>query len=240
MTSTAAGGHSESAPTALDHVGESRRDALRKLAVGGAIVWAAPMIQASMPAAASASTLCTTHKIDWDLLTVGSTFTATTVSGVTMSATSTFSGTTARSTNFTIVGAQQGGINQSALRLEQNPHNGGYQQVKFHFSTPVKNVTFSFFDIDNLNSAWSDRIIIVTTPFTFAVPGGSTVNGAGTTASPFKNTQASNNLPNTSGAGNVQVTCAGPISDFVFRFQCATPENGTNQLIDVSDVSFCS
>lgn len=150
----------------------------------------------------------------------------------------------ARSTNKTIRDPLQGGVNEKALRFEQTPVSGGGQTIRMTWNKQVRNVTFSFFDIDNsTSSGWSDRIVINTTPFTFETTDvfpGSTVNGAGTSDDPFKNTQTNNNLPNTSDQGNLQVTWAGPLFFVEFQFKCAAAASGgTNQLINISDVSFC-
>ncbi|MCB0965103.1 MAG: hypothetical protein KDA98_17635, partial [Acidimicrobiales bacterium] len=63
--------------------GIDRRDALRKLAVGGAVVWSAPLI--AKTAGATSASSCTTNVVDWELYNVGDTFTSTTVGGITMS-----------------------------------------------------------------------------------------------------------------------------------------------------------
>lgn len=230
-----------SAPAPVDALRADRRDALRKLAVGGAIVWSAPMITSSISAAAAASVpACTPRVLDWDIWATGSTFTSSNVFGTTVALSSTFSGgTAALGTNRTIVAAPQGGINQKALRFEQTPISNGRQTVTFTFSAPVKSVSFSFFDIDNLTGNWSDRIVILTTPFGYAIPATSTITGNGTAATPFQNSQSNANLPNTSGAGNVTVSLAGPLSAFSFTFGCGAVAGGQNQLINIGDISFC-
>ena len=84
-------------------------------------------------------------------------------------------------------------------------------------------VTIPIFDIDNAVGNWSDRIVVTTRPYSPSIPGTSTVNGTGTALDPFKNTQLDNNLPNTSGAGNVTLGWAGPVSAVTFEFKCALP-----------------
>ncbi len=62
--------------------------------------------------------------------------------------------------------------------------------------------------------------------------------GSGTSGDPFRNTQTNNNLPVTSNQGNQQVTDAGPLSSFTFRF-FSTLNSKSGHWIGVLDLSFC-
>lgn len=224
--------------------GLDRRALLRRIAVGGAVVWSTPMLQSV--ASAQALPSCGFPKtLDWDTLPTNSIFTSTSVLGTTVSmAISGVTNTTLLPDNGRILNTQAGGQvpTQKHLRFEMTPDNdsatnGSRQTITFTFSQPVTNVSFRFFDIDNLNDAWGDRIVINTTPFTFSTAG-STVIGAGTNTNRFRNSQASNNLPATSDDGNVQVSFAGPLTSFSFTYRNEGEEGGQNQLISISDITF--
>ena len=222
-----------------------RRSAMKKLVVGGAIVWASPAILSSAPASASPSAVCVTpavaKKVDWDLFTTGSTFSSTTVGGVLVTLTSTFSGgAAALSANKTIVASPQGAVSEKALRFEQTPVTGGSQSITLTFSTPVTAVTMPIYDVDTARRNWSDRIVVTTTPYSSSIVSPSTVNGTGTAVDPFKNSQTDNNFPNTSAEGNVTIGWAGPVSSVTFQFNCGNQDGGANQLIGIGDILFCA
>lgn len=227
--------------------GLSRRQVLQRLAVGGAVVWATPLI--SQPAYAATAASCTPRVLNWNTRTVGTTFTSANVSGTTVTlSTSFFGGSAALGTNRTIIAGPQGGIAGNALRLEQDPTNNGGQRVRFTFSQEVFNVSFTITDIDNSSSGnWSDRIIVRSpAAFTYSIPSGGRVigNGAATgstnTTGPFRNRDANINLPNTSNEGNVTLGWVGGLTFVEFDFACSTPSGGTNQLINITNINFCA
>ena len=59
-----------------------RRALLRRMAIGGAAVWATPMLQSVASAQAAAS--CGPGVLDWDNFTTGSTFTSTIIGNTTI------------------------------------------------------------------------------------------------------------------------------------------------------------
>lgn len=146
--------------------GIDRRDALRKLAVGGAVVWSAPLIAKS--AYAASATSCTTNIVDWELYNVGDTFTSTTIGGITMSINSPdfFGGSgllAGGGRDRKVQPSPFGSINRKSLMFEQLPRTGGGQNIVFTFSQPVYNINFIITDIDNYSqngAGWSDRIVI--------------------------------------------------------------------------------
>lgn len=221
-----------------------RRDVLRKLAVGGAVVWSAPLIASTAHAAGPTS--CVGATVDFNDFATGSTFTSATVNGVTMtlSPSTFFGGSAARSTNRTIIGSPIGGISSKGLRLEQDAVTNGGQEISLTFSQAVYNVSFIITDIDRLDGAWNDRVSIVApTVFSYSIPSGSTVIGAGTatgtgtTNGPFRNPN-SLNYNNSQNGGNVLVTFPGPVTVITVRFACGNQES-SNQLINLSNISFC-
>ena len=141
--------------------------------------------------------------------------------------------------NKTIVLSPQGAVSEKALRFEQTPVTGGSQSITFTFSTPVTAVTMPIYDVDTQRRSWSDRIVVTTTPYSSSIVSPSTVNGTGTVADPFKNSQTDNNFPNTSAEGNVTIGWAGPVSSVTFQFNCGSQDGGTNQLIGIGDILFC-
>lgn len=237
-----------------DAPGLDRRSALRRLAVGGAIVWSAPLI--SSTAFAAGPTSCVNATFDWNTLgSPGTTFSSATVNGVTLTLdpSTFFGGTTARSTNRTIIASPIGGLNTQGIQFEQTPINGGGQNISFSFSTSVYNVSFTITDIDDLNGNWSDRITIVSpTNYTYSIPtsfvgggpagsiiGAGTASGTTTTTGPFRNSNTNNNYSNSQNNGNVTLNFPGPLTNISLKFSCAALSGGTNQLIKISPMAFC-
>lgn len=226
----------------LERAPLDRRALLRRMAVGGAVVWATPMMHSVASAQAEAS--CGLGVLNWDTFTTGSAFTNTVIGNTTiaMSITNVVN-TTLLANNGRILAGPAGGINQKHLRFEMTPDNataanGSRQTITFTFSNPVSNLQFTFFDIDNQNNAWGDRIVMNTTGYTFSVPAGGDVIGNGTNGNRFRNSVASNNLPATSNEGNLTITYAGPLTTFSFIYRNEAEEGGQNQLISISDMTF--
>lgn len=251
-----------STPTPPDEHGRpedlDRRDALRKLAVGGAVVWSAPLI--AKTAHAASATSCTNNVLDWNGFTANTTFSSTTVGGVTFSlspnpaSSAFFGGTSALGTNRNIRTGPQGGQAGQALRFEQTPINNGGQNIIFNFSQTVYNVNYTITDIDNsIGGGWSDRIQIVSpTNYTFTVPPQAndgqptatadtfTVIGDGTAADRFRNGNNNYNYLNDFDNGNVTLTFPGPLTQIHMQFRCGSTQGGGNQLINVLNIGFCS
>lgn len=235
----------------------ARRQALAKIGIGGALVWSAPLISATAHAQTVPSG-CFLRTLDWSTFTLGSTFTSTTVGGVTVSLSTTFgTNTTAQAGNRTIVAGPQGGLTGQFLRLNQTARadtNNG-QTVTFTFSPAITSLSFTVTDIDNLNNGWSDRIQVNTAGFGYTVPTGSSVigigaagNGTGGTTTDgnggsntgtgsFRNSVNSQNFAPADDDGNLVLTHAGPITSFAFRFWCGSYA-GSNQLINISNLTF--
>ena len=230
-----------------DAGGLDRRQLLARLAVGGAIAWGAPLI--AKTAQAASPTSCVNYTLDWSTLgTPGTTFSSATVGGttITLDASTYFGGTTGINNNRKIIAAPIGGINSQGIQFEQTPINGGGQNISFSFSQAVYNVSFTITDIDTLSGNWSDRIIVVSpTNYTWSIPSGSTVIGAGTasgtttTTGPFRNSNNDLNYANASNGGNVTLTFPGPLTNFKLQFACSTISGGSNQLIKISPIAFC-
>ena len=237
--------------------GIDRRDALRKLAVGGAVVWSAPLI--AKTAGATSASSCTTNVVDWELYNVGDTFTSTTVGGITMSINSPdfFGGSgllAGGGRDRKVQPAPFGSINRNSLMFEQLPRTGGGQNIVFTFSQTVYNINFVITDIDNFSqngAGWSDRITINSpATYTYAttstqwtgtsnIIGNGTSSGTTTTTGPFRNSNGNNNYQDNSPAGNIEITMPGPLTSFSFTFSCANIQHGGNQRVNFSNISFC-
>lgn len=225
-----------------------RRALLRRMAVGGAVLWAAPSFHSV--ASAQALPSCGPGVLDWDDLATNTAFSSTVVNGTTVAMTITdVVNTTLLAENGRVRPGPAGGIYEKYLRFDMTPangttDNGSRQTITFSFSNPVSLVQFSFFDIDNTSSGfffptgWGDRIVMNTPGYLHSAPPGSTVVGTGTNGDRFRNTQANNNLADTSGAGNLLITYNGPISQFSFTYRNEGRSGAGNQQIGLSDIAF--
>lgn len=228
----------------MDHEQSSldRRALLRRAAIGGAALWASPMLHSVASAQAAAS--CGTGVLDWDTFATGAAFTNTIIGNTTISMAITgVTNTTLLANNGRILAGPAGGINQKHLRFEMTPDNAGAttgsrQTITFSFSNPVSNVVFTFFDIDNVDNAWGDRIVMNTAGYTFSIPAGGQVIGNGTDGNRFRNSNGNNNLPASSNQGNLTIRYAGPLTSFSFTYRNQTESGGQNQLISISDITF--
>ena len=222
-----------------------RRALLRRMAVGGAAVWATPMLHSIASAQAVPSCGPGGNGIlDWDTFGTGTAFTSTAVGTITIGMTITnVVNTTLLTNNGRVLAGPAGGISENHLRFEMTPDNdgtnsGSRQTITFTFSSPVTNVEFTFFDIDTVNNSWGDRIVMNTTGYTFSTPPGSTVIGDGTNGNRFRNSNGNNNPGPTDNDGNLTIRYAGPISSFQYVYRNQGEEGGSNQLISMSDITF--
>lgn len=236
----------------------TRRDALKKAAVGGAILWAAPVIT-SLPASAATPSGCV--PVDVDFGVPGSVFSATTIAGVGISrGTAMDGGSSPMGDNLTVV-QNQGGLSGSFIKLNQTAVENGGQTLTLNFSQPVTNVSFAITDIDNQSHpgdgdgstlvGWSDRVTINTGGYTYTTAGsvvgvGQPGNGSGTQSpdsggdnfatGAFRNT-ATDNVGDTSSAGNVFLTFAGPLTSLSLRFWCGE-RDGIVEQINIGALTF--
>lgn len=107
----------------------------------------------------------------------------------------------------------------------------------FSFTKPVRNLVLTFTDIDRTAGDFLDRVEL-SGPWV-EVSRGSGVTGSGTQASPWTGGAAYSD--SSSGAGNVTVRFAGPLTGFTLTYWNAeTSWSGVdrNQAVFVTDVSF--
>jgi hypothetical protein len=222
-----------------------RRTLLRRAAIGGAAIWATPMMH-SVASAQAAPSCGPGHagRLDWDTFATGSLFTSALVGTINIGvAVSGVTNTSLLPDNRRVLAGPAGNINQKHLRFEMVPSNGtaangSRQTVTWTFSSPVTNVVFTFFDIDNVTNSWGDRLVMNTTGFTFSIPPGGTVIGNGTNGNRFRNSLTNNNLPATDNRGNLTIRYAGPLTTFNFTYRNEVNSGGGNQLISMSDITF--
>lgn len=251
---------------------------LRRLAVGGTVIWASPMLTSRASALMPPSQCVNGAVLNWTSLYPAGTPNLTNPvnivvpgTGVTVTISSTVVGTTAMARNFQVQNSPHGGITGKSLMFEQFPFpntnapgggvtGDGGQTITISFSTTVRNIQFTLTDIDNQANSWSDRLTFnggTLTPPTSYIRGasvigvGATGNGSGGTTTDgnggsnaatgaFRNSNSDNNLSDTSGAGNLTVTYAGPTDTVRFRYWCGGvgAEEDSNQRINLSNITF--
>lgn len=131
------------------------------------------------------------------------------------------------------------GLIQAVTRRMDRPAPGRNARgaYTFSFTKPVSNLVLTFTDIDQTAGDFRDRAEL-DGPWT-EVARGSGVSGAGTQASPWAGGAAYHD--SSSGAGNVTVRFAGPLTSFTLTYWNAeTSWSGVdrNQAVFVTDVSF--
>jgi hypothetical protein len=228
--------------------GMSRRQALARIGVGGAVIWASPVLS---NVALAGPTSCHPVQLNWDSYAVNSVFTSATLAGCTISFTQQFYGGSSSTTStsgpdWRVIAGPRGGISGNFWHLNQNAVTNGGRRMTITFSYPVYNVSFTITDIDNQNNSWSDRVVFTPVPTSNSKPytNGTRVlgNGAATgntnTTGPFRNNAADDNLDDSSNRGNVTVSWTGPITSIVLDFYCSA-EEGSNQRICIGDINFC-
>lgn len=149
--------------------------------------------------------------------------------------------------NFTIA-ASVGGLGMSGLVMAQRPTVdtpaaplAALGHYAFTFTKAVSNLTFTLTDIDSATGDFWDSVWL--TPG-FTVSGkASGLQGAGTSASPFKQTSGNTPVDNTNGgAGNVTITYPGPINGFTINYSNAATSFATgidqDQVVTITNFGF--
>ena len=240
----------------------NRRQAIQKIAVGGAIVWGAPLIMGST-AAQAAGSVCGPRTLRWrnvggDPITIPK---VVVLDDVTVTITETFYGGT---TSYSVSGdpdrdvldGPYGGVGintpppgatpDSFLQLYQSAITNGGRRLVFTFTKTgsgtalnVKNIRFWITDIDWADRQYDDRVYLTptfvrTNP---ASPTGSTVTGLGTPTDAIRNSSEGNvNVSNVK--GSTRVTHAAGSSTFTLDFRCGDRSSGGHHAIFISDIKF--
>ena len=164
-----------------------------------------------------------------------------------LSSTTFFGSSTALSSNLKVQAGPTGNITGNALTFAQTQKTDGGQNITFTFSAPIYELSFIITDIDNGltgdgdgDEGFSDRVVILSSKgYTSTVPTGSTVNGAGTAASPFLNNNEQSYSTGSPG-GNLKISMAGPLSTFTIKFSNGLVQNGSSQRIHLTNMLFCA
>ena len=157
-----------------------------------------------------------------------------------------FGNSTALSNNLKVQAGPTGNITGNALTFAQTPKTDGGQDITFTFSASIYELSFIITDIDNGltgdgedgDQGSSERVVILPAGgFTSTVPTGSTVNGAGTAASPFMNNNVQSYHTDSPG-GNLKISMAGPLSTFTIKFSNGSVQNGSSERIHLTNILF--
>ena len=162
-----------------------------------------------------------------------------------LSSTTFFGSSTALSSNLKVQAGPTGNITGNALTFAQTQKTDGGQNITFTFSAPIYELSFIITDIDNGltgdgdgDEGFSDRVVILSSKgYTSTVPTGSTVNGAGTAASPFMSNNVQSYNTDSPG-GNLKISMAGPLSTFTIKFSNGLVQNGFSQRIHLTNILF--
>lgn len=146
--------------------------------------------------------------------------------------------------NFSVAGAV-GGLGTSGLVLAQrattaNP-SGALGHYAFSFTRPVTDLSFTLTDIDSTTGDFWDSVWL-TPGFTVGKKAAG-IQGAGTSASPFKQATGNSAFDNASGGGgNVTLTYAGPISSFQINYSNVATSFAAgadpDQVVTIADLAF--
>lgn len=135
-----------------------------------------------------------------------------------------------------LVMAQRPSLDTPTAPLNADGH------YKFTFTRAVSNLTFTLTDIDSAAGDFLDSVVL-TSGFTFVIPGTSTLQGEGTVAKPFRPKSTNTPIDNTnSSAGNVTITYPGPITTFTVDYRNAASSFAANvdqdQVVTISNFAF--
>ena len=148
--------------------------------------------------------------------------------------------------NFTLL-SPVGGLGVAGLVMAQRPLAGStaplaaFGHYRFSFTRAVTNLSFTLTDIDSATNDFIDSVVL-TPGFTVSGRAGA-LQGAGTTASPFRPVGDNSAVDNASGSGgNVTITYAGPLSSFTIDYRNAAASFSSaidqDQLVTLANIAF--
>lgn len=100
---------------------------------------------------------------------------------------------------------------------------------------PVEGLSFIVHDIDKVQGAWTDNVVISPAGYTFVL--GGNIQGAGTAGNPF-NPINFGDTPISSGLGDVRITFPGSVSAVSIRYVAGATGNSQNQHVGIGDFSY--
>ncbi|MGC4109166.1 MAG: hypothetical protein QM747_01790 [Nocardioides sp.] len=196
--------------------------------------------------AVAASTSCTTGTLSWDNFKDGATGLgtfATTIPGLTV--TLSVSGDTGADNNGRVTSTQTGGLSKVLRFYDLNNASGTSQTVTITFSKAVRNVQFSFLDVDSQTQAgrrgavdnlYQDQVQIVS-PSSWTGTKHSNVIGSGTAASPYKAQNTNSPVDGSSADSNIDLAFVGPLTQVQFKYSQGASVDG-DPFIGISDLLF--
>jgi len=235
----------------MPHVHDQEQARLigRRAVTRGA-AWSIPVVSLAVAAPAMAVSGCTvkTGKLAWTSQIAGSLFgktLVTTVSGVTATVTGT--GDTGATDNGIRSAGPIGGANSLLLLHSKNDVNNTSQTITIKFSQPVQNLSFTFLDIDSsqtvtgkghnqtITDHWQDKISIQPAPS--GQTKGSTVQGSGTVAAPWRSIDQDTPVPDTGTTGNVLVNWTASHDTITIVYSQDGSQDGSPK-VGIGDLSF--
>jgi hypothetical protein len=212
-------------------------------AVARGAAWSVPVVALAVAApAVAASTNCTMGTLNWDNFRDGAsglgTF-ATTVPGLTVTLTST--GGTGAANNAQVTSTQTGGLSKVLRFYDLENVANTSQTVTITFNKQVRNLSFSFLDVDsamgNHNQRSYEDLVWITTPSSWSGTTHRNVQGSGTAAKPYRAVNLDSPVDGTSADSNVDLTFVGPLSTVTFVYgQDGSVDGGP--FIGISDLVF--
>lgn len=212
-------------------------------AVARGAAWSVPVVALAVAApAVAASTNCTMGTLSWDSFRDGATGLgtfATTVPGLTVTLTST--GATGAANNAKVTSTQTGGLSKVLRFYDVENVANTSQTVTVTFNKQVRNLSFSFLDVDsavqNHNDKLYEDLVWITTPSSWAGTLHANVQGSGTAAKPYRAINTNSPEPGTSADSNVDLTFVGPLTTVTFVYgQDGSVDGGP--FIGISDLIF--
>ena len=213
-------------------------------AVARGAAWSVPVVALAMaaPAAAATSSTCKGGVLSWDSFAngdqTGKVLVTTGNTGVTVRVTT--SGADSAANNGNVTNTTTGGQSKVMRFYDLNGVNNTSQTVTITFSQPVRNVSFSFLDVDSSSSRWTrayEDLVWIVSPGSWIGTTHSNVKGAGTAANPYRAVNTDSPADGSSNASNVDLTFTGPLTQIVFVYGQDGTVDGT-PFIGISDLTF--
>jgi hypothetical protein len=232
-------------PHVQDH--EQPRQIGRR-AVTRAAVWSIPVVSLAVAAPAMAVSGCTpkTGLLVWKNLSSGNQLgktLVTTVPGLTVVVSAT--GDTDADDNGIRSTGPIGAATSLLLLHSENNKNNTTQTITLKFSQKVQNLAFTLLDIDSsrdrnifgqsYTNHWQDKISILPAPSSQTK--GSTVQGSGTTAAPWRAVDLDTPVPDGSTTGNVQLSWSTALDTVTIVYSQDGKQDGSPK-VGISDLSF--
>jgi hypothetical protein len=234
------------------HVDEkSTTPLVGRRAVARGAAWSLPVVALAVAAPANAATsVCkaTTGKLAWTTQSQGNLLgkvLLTTVPGLTATVTAT--GDTGAANNGIRSTGPIGGANSLLLMHSQNGKNNTSQTITLKFSAKVQNLQFTLLDIDSsqdvsghghnqsVDDHWQDKVSVLPAPSSQIK--GSTVQGSGTAAAPWRAITKNTVVPDNGTTANVTISWSTPLDTVVLVYSQDGTQDGSPK-VGISDISF--